>query len=163
QLFEQQVEQRPDAIALVIEDQQLSYAELNTRANQLAHRLIELGVLPDARVAICMERSLSMVVGLLAILKAGGAYVPLDPVYSGARLAQSLADADPAIVLADQVGQLALGDSVLASRHVLDPNLPLHQPDHNPSVDSLASHHLAYVIYTSGSTGTPKGVMVEHR
>ncbi|KAG0321904.1 hypothetical protein BGZ97_009763, partial [Linnemannia gamsii] len=163
QLFETQVERTPEATAIVYENQELSYAELNARANRLAHRLIELGVGPDRRVAICMERSSAWVVGLLAILKAGGAYVPLDPAYPSERLTQILADAAPTILLADATGRSVLGEAVLALRTVLDPNSPPTLADTNPSVSSLAPHHLAYVVYTSGSTGTPKGVMVEHR
>ncbi|MEJ2768461.1 amino acid adenylation domain-containing protein, partial [Mycetohabitans sp. B46] len=163
QLFEAQAQRTPEATALVSEDQAVSYAELNARANRLAHQLIELGVQPDARVAICVERSPAMVVGLLAILKAGGAYVPLDPAYPGERLAHILTDAAPAIVLADAAGRTALGDAVLASRTVLDPHSVPQRAETNPAVNGLMSHHLAYVIYTSGSTGKPKGVMVEHR
>ncbi|MCG1042450.1 amino acid adenylation domain-containing protein [Mycetohabitans sp. B8] len=163
QLFEAQVARTPEATALVYEDQTLSYAQLNARANRLAHRLIELGVQPDVRVALCVERSPALVVGLLAILKAGGAYVPLDPAYPGERLAYILSDAAPAMVLADATGRAALGDAALASRTVLDPNALPALPDTNPSVAKLTARHLAYVIYTSGSTGTPKGVMVEHR
>nr|WP_081348047.1 non-ribosomal peptide synthetase [Photorhabdus luminescens] len=163
QLFEQQVEQTPDAIALVHEDQALSYAELNTRANRLAHQLIALGVVPDQRVAICVSRSPAMIVGVLAILKAGGAYVPLDPVYTGERLAHILTDAAPAIVLVDDTGRSTLGEKMLATLTVLDPNILPDQPEGNPQVPTLTAQHLAYIIYTSGSTGTPKGVMVEHR
>ncbi|WP_255779125.1 amino acid adenylation domain-containing protein [Mycetohabitans sp. B8] len=162
QLFEAQAERTPEATALVYEDQTLSYAQLNARANRLAHRLIELGVQPDARVAICVERSPAMVVGLLAILKAGGAYVPLDPAYPSERLAHILADAAPDIVLADAVGQAALGEAALVKCTVLDPNALPNRAHTNPSVPGLTARHLAYVIYTSGSTGTPKGVMVEH-
>ena len=161
QLFEEQVERTPEAIALVYEKQTLTYAELNARANKLAHELIKLGVEPDARVAICVERSPAMVVGLLAILKAGGVYVPLDPAYPGERLAHILADASPQIVLADETGRVTLGGA-LFSHIVLDPNILSSQPDNNSTVPTLTSRHLAYVIYTSGSTGTPKGVMVEH-
>ncbi len=162
QLFEEQVERTPEATALVAEGQALSYAELNAQANRLAHRLIELGVKPDTRVAICIERSFAMVVGLLAILKAGGAYMPLDPAYPGERLAHVLTDAAPAIVLADVAGRAALGEAALASRIVLDPNeLPVLAIT-NPHVAGLTAHHLVYVIYTSGSTGAPKGVMIEH-
>ncbi|TNH41377.1 AMP-binding protein, partial [Photorhabdus luminescens] len=121
QLFEQQVEQTPDALALVYEDQTLSYAELNTRANRLAHQLIELGVAPDQRVAICMSRSPAIVVGILAILKAGGAYVPLDPAYPGERLVHILHDAAPTVVLADKTGRSALGEETLTRLTVLDP------------------------------------------
>ncbi|UUM20748.1 non-ribosomal peptide synthetase [Mycoavidus sp. SF9855] len=163
QLFEAQVERTPEATAIVYENQELSYAELNARANRLAHRLIELGVGPDRRVAICMERSPAWIVGLLAILKAGGAYVPLDPAYPSERLTQILADAAPTILLTDATGRSVLGEAVLALRTVLDPNSPPALADTNPSVSSLTPHHLAYVVYTSGSTGTPKGVMVEHR
>ncbi|TDB42120.1 amino acid adenylation domain-containing protein, partial [Photorhabdus luminescens] len=163
QLFEQQVEQTPDAIALVHQGQSFSYAELNTRANRLAHQLIALGVEPDQRVAICVTRSPAMVVGLLAVLKAGGAYVPLDPAYPGERLAHILMDAAPTVLLADNAGRRALGEKALTERMVLDPNTRLDQPDSNPQIPALTARHLAYVIYTSGSTGAPKGVMVEHR
>ncbi|PPB79706.1 non-ribosomal peptide synthetase, partial [Mycetohabitans endofungorum] len=163
QLFEAQVERTPEAPALVFEAQTLSYAQLNARANRLAHQLLEWGVKPDARVAICVQRSPALVVGLLAILKAGGAYVPLDPAYPGERLAHILADAAPNIVLADAAGRAALSDVALAECTVLDPTILPALPDTNPSVAGLTARHLAYVIYTSGSTGTPKGVMVEHR
>ncbi|TDB49066.1 non-ribosomal peptide synthetase [Photorhabdus khanii] len=162
QLFEQQVENAPDSTALVYENQSLSYAELNTRANRLAHQLIALGVVPDQRVAICVASSPARIVGLLAILKAGGAYVPLDPAYPGERLIHILTDAAPAILLADNTGRSALNEQMLAQQIVLDPNSLPDQPDNNPQVSALTSRHLAYVIYTSGSTGTPKGVMVEH-
>ncbi|WP_422393456.1 amino acid adenylation domain-containing protein [Mycetohabitans endofungorum] len=163
QLFEAQVERTPEAPALVFEDQTLSYAQLNAQANRLAHQLIELGVKPDARVAICVQRSPTLIVGLLAILKAGGAYVPLDPAYPSERLVHILTDAAPKIVLADAAGRAALGEAALASCTVLDPATVPALPDTNPSVAALTARHLAYVIYTSGSTGTPKGVMVEHR
>ncbi|MBD8900603.1 non-ribosomal peptide synthetase, partial [Rhodanobacter sp. DHG33] len=167
QLFEQQVRQHPEATALVFEDQSLSYAELNTQANRLAHHLINLGVRPDDRVAICVERSLAMVVGLLAILKAGGAYVPLDPAYPSERLTQVLHDAAPVLLLADTAGRTALGETAIAHLTVLDLGTPAtwaHQSvvDPDPQTLGLTSTHLAYVIYTSGSTGSPKGVMVEH-
>ncbi len=156
------MERAPQATALVYEDQTLSYAQLNARANRLAHQLIELGVKPDARVAICVQRSPAMMVGLLAILKAGGAYVPLNPAYPGARLAHILADAAPDIVLADAAGRAALGEAALAHRTVLDPNRLPARAETNPLVAELTSRHLAYVIYTSGSTGIPKGVLVQH-
>ncbi|CBW76705.1 Non-ribosomal peptide synthetase modules (EC 6.3.2.-) (plasmid) [Mycetohabitans rhizoxinica HKI 454] len=162
QLFEAQAERTPEATALVYEDQTLSYAELNAQANRLAHQLLGLGVKPDARVGICVQRSPAMVAGLLAILKAGGAYVPLDPAYPGERLAHIVQDAAPQMVLADAAGRAALGDAALADRPVLDPNRLPEQPETNPSVPALTPRHLAYVIYTSGSTGMPKGVMVEH-
>ncbi|WP_047678817.1 non-ribosomal peptide synthetase, partial [Xenorhabdus sp. NBAII XenSa04] len=162
QWFEQQAAKTPQATALVYESQTLSYAELNAQANRLAHQLIELGIEPEQRVAICVARTPAMVVGVLAVLKAGGAYVPLDPAYPGERLADNLRDTAPAIVLADSLGRSALGDPALAERNVLDPNTSFDQPDSNPQIPVLTSRYLAYVIYTSGSTGTPKGVMVEH-
>ncbi|WP_213257768.1 AMP-binding protein, partial [Bradyrhizobium sp. sBnM-33] len=108
ELFEAQVRKAPDAVAVVYQDQRLSYDELNARANRLAHHLIGLGVRPDQPVAICLERSIAMVVGLLAILKAGGAYLPLDPAYPSARLHQVLNDAAPPLLLADAAGRSAL-------------------------------------------------------
>ncbi|MBS9438350.1 amino acid adenylation domain-containing protein [Photorhabdus noenieputensis] len=163
QLFEQQVEKKPEATALVYGKQALSYAELNICANRLAHQLIALGVAPDQRVAICVASSPARIVALLAVLKAGGAYVPLDPAYPGERLVHILTDAAPAILLADDAGRAALGEKTLAGLTILDPNLLPDQLNNNPLVPLLTSRHLAYVIYTSGSTGTPKGVMIEHR
>ncbi|CAM8830944.1 amino acid adenylation domain-containing protein [Burkholderia pseudomallei] len=165
QLFEAQVDRKPEAIALTFEGQRLSYAELNARANRLAHYLQARGVGPDRLVALCAERGIEMVVGLLAILKAGGAYVPLDPAYASDRLRGIVEDSQPALVLADAVGRAALGE--------LDGALPVidletdalrwrEMPATNPEAASQHVHHLAYVIYTSGSTGRPKGVMVEH-
>ncbi|MCP3478013.1 non-ribosomal peptide synthase/polyketide synthase (plasmid) [Bradyrhizobium sp. CCGUVB1N3] len=169
ELFEAQVAKTPDAVAVVHEDERVSYGELNARANRLAHHLIARGVKPDQPVAICLQRSVAMVVGLLAILKAGGAYLPLDPTYPSARLKQVLNDAAPPLLLADAAGRSALGAAALADVNVvaLDTampvwaNLPASDPD--PRALGLTSRHLAYVIYTSGSTGSPKGVMVEHR
>nr|WP_208758116.1 non-ribosomal peptide synthetase [Bradyrhizobium zhanjiangense] len=169
ELFEAQVRRAPDAVAVVHEEERLSYRELNAHANRLAHHLIALGVRPDQPVAICVARSVAMVVGLLAILKAGGAYLPLDPAYPPARLRQVLDDAAPRVLLADAAGRSALGADALRDLTVVDlaattpewANLPASDPD--PRALGLTSRHLAYVIYTSGSTGTPKGVMVEHR
>ncbi|MBC8947417.1 non-ribosomal peptide synthetase [Xenorhabdus sp. TS4] len=163
QLIEQQADRTPDAIAVRYENQTLSYAELNTRANRLAHQLVALGVIPDQPVAICVTRSLERIVGLLAVLKAGGAYVPLDPAYPGERLAYLLTDAVPTVLLADHIGRAALGEEALKTLTVLDPNALPDQPDNNPQIPDLTSRHLAYVIYTSGSTGRPKGVMIEHQ
>ncbi len=168
QLFEEQVRRNPDATALVQDEVSLSYGELNRRANRLAHHLIGLGVRPDERVAICLERSPAMVVGLLAILKAGGAYVPLDPAYPSERLGRILADAGPRLLLTDGVGRAVLGEAcsghtVLALDRPLPGEAGLPEGDPDPAELGLTAGHLAYVIYTSGSTGTPKGVMVEHR
>jgi pristinamycin I synthase-3/4 len=122
-----------------------------------------MGVQPDSRVALCVERSHALVIGILAILKAGGAYVPLDPAYASERLKDILNDADPTIVLADKTGRAALGQTALSSMRVFDPNTQLNQPTSNPQVPRQTSRDLAYIIYTSGSTGKPKGVMIEHR
>ncbi|KAA1171807.1 non-ribosomal peptide synthetase, partial [Photorhabdus heterorhabditis] len=163
QLFEQQAEQAPQATALEYQQQIFSYAELNARANRLAHQLMALGVMPDQRVAICAARSPAMVVALLAVLKAGGAYVPLDTTYPAERLTYILNDTAPSVVLVDETGRAALGESALVGLTVLDPNIQPDQPASNPQVPGLTPQHLAYVIYTSGSTGQPKGVMVEHQ
>ncbi|KAG0205323.1 hypothetical protein BGX31_003003, partial [Mortierella sp. GBA43] len=170
-LFEQQARQRPMDVALVLNDQSLTYTELNERANRLAHHLIELGVNPDTFVAICVGRSIAMAIGVLAILKAGGAYVPLDPTYASERLQDILLDADPKIVIADESGRVALGENGLSSRIVVHPNAEVIEgyksildcPVSNPNVPELTPDHLTYIIYTSGSTGKPKGVMIDHK
>ncbi|MFW2969779.1 amino acid adenylation domain-containing protein [Serratia marcescens] len=160
-LFEQQVRRTPDATALVSGAESLSYAQLNARANRLAHALIARGVGPDSRVAVCAERGLNMVTALFGILKAGGAYVPLDPAYPGERLQYILQDADPVLLLADAAGRAALGEPA-TPQMALEAALPDTLSAENPERRAQASH-LAYVIYTSGSTGKPKGAMNEHR
>jgi amino acid adenylation domain-containing protein len=167
ELFEEQAAGNRGAVAVVYEGASLSYAELNQQANQLAHYLRELGLGPDRRAALCVERGLEMIVGLLAVLKAGGAYVPLDPEYPQERLRFMLEDSTP-VVLLTQVHLLErFGDGELPL--VVDlcgDNRPWEQmPENNLSAADcgLTAGHLAYVIYTSGSTGLPKGVMVEHR
>lgn len=163
QLVEAQVDQSPEAVAVVFEQQSLTYRELNQRSNQLAHYLRRLGVGPDVLVGLCVERSLDLMVGLLGILKAGGAYVPLDPTYPPERLAFMLEDS---------------GSPVLLTQNHLLPSLPASQAQvvcldtdwktiaqesqENP-VNQTTPAHLAYVIYTSGSTGKPKGVSLNHR
>ncbi|MCU0072389.1 amino acid adenylation domain-containing protein [Pseudomonas koreensis] len=161
-LFEAQVHRTPQAIALQAGERQLTYAELNVQANRLAHHLRELGVGPDSRVAICVERGLELVVGLLGILKAGGAYVPLDPAYPPERLDYMLKDSAPVAVLVHGATRNLLGES---SALVIDLDQAhwTFNPADNPQVPDLDASSLAYVIYTSGSTGAPKGVMVEHR
>ena len=163
ELFVEQVERTPDAVAVVLEDQQLTYRQLNRRANQLAHSLQKLGAGPDVLVALCMDRSVETVIGLLAILKAGGAYVPLDPSYPQERLAFMLADTQAPVLLTQQ----NLLDSLpphQATALCLDRDWETisHESAENPAVQTTAEH-LAYVIYTSGSTGQPKGVTVPHR
>ncbi|MDQ0741029.1 non-ribosomal peptide synthetase [Pseudomonas sp. W4I3] len=161
-LFEAQARHRPDAVAVQAGVQQLTYHELNQRANQLAFHLRERGVQPDARVALCVERGLDLVVGLLGILKAGGAYVPLDPGYPRERLAYMLQDSQPVALLLHAATRDRVQDVALP---VIDfDQCTWHQaPSDNPVVPGLTMNHLAYVMYTSGSTGTPKGVMIEHR
>ncbi|WP_279608557.1 non-ribosomal peptide synthetase [Burkholderia gladioli] len=169
ELVEDRAGHMPEAIALVAGDEQLSYGELNARANRLARYLVKLGVGPDIPVAVCVERSVAMVVALLAVFKAGGAYLSIDPAYSSARLAHILDDAAPPVMLADAVGREVLGEARLAKHVMVDLSVSSAPWDDLPSDDlpprslGLDSSHLAYVIYTSGSTGTPKGVMVEHR
>jgi amino acid adenylation domain-containing protein len=162
ELFEAQVRRAPEATALVFEEQHLTYAELNARANQLAHHLRTLGVGPEVPVAIAMERSLDLVVGLLGILKAGGAYVPLDPRYPAERLAFMLADTHAPVLVTQQrlLGQLSAhaGRTLCVDR---DWAVLATQPDSNPAPSATADN-LAYVIYTSGSTGRPKGTLVTH-
>ncbi|HEX2092176.1 MAG TPA: amino acid adenylation domain-containing protein, partial [Longimicrobiaceae bacterium] len=164
ELFEAQVERTPDAVALVFEDEALSYAELNRRANRLAHHLRDMGVGPDVRVALGVERSPEMVVGLLATLKAGGAYVPLDPAYPAERLRYMLEDSRPALLLTQERlrGRLTTPEVRTVA---LDAEAPSwrHRPETNPERTGLTPEHLAYIVYTSGSTGRPKGVMVAHR
>nr|WP_276604317.1 amino acid adenylation domain-containing protein [Nannocystis pusilla] len=163
QRFEEQAARTPHAVALVFGVRQLTYRELDERANQLAHHLRELGVGPEVRVALCVERSLEMLVGLLAILKAGGAYVPLDPGYPQDRLAFMLADARPAVLLTQARLRDSLPPHSVETVH-LDADAPAwqHLPRTSPAVD-VGPDHAIYVIYTSGSTGRPKGVLNTHR
>jgi amino acid adenylation domain-containing protein/non-ribosomal peptide synthase protein (TIGR01720 family) len=163
ELFEEHVALRPDEVALVYEDKQLTYQELNARANQLAHHLSKLGVGPEVAVGLCLDRSVELIVALLGILKAGGAYVPLDPGVPSSRRRMILEDAGARVLVskteltADLRAQL---DSVVC----LDAGAQLLA---NESTDNLSSavsgENLVYVIFTSGSTGRPKGVAVEHR
>ncbi len=177
-LIEQQAQRTPLALAVAFGDRRLSYRDLNVQANRLAHHLRRLGVCPDVRVAVCMERCVELVVGLLAVLKSGGAFVPLDPELPFERMAHMLDDTAAPVVLT----QTPLRDRVPAAkrtngspdadadaddvRHLLCldtllPELASHD-DRNPEC-ATSAEHLAYVIYTSGSTGQPKGVMIPHR
>ncbi len=163
QLFEHQVKQTPHEIAVIYEDQQLTYETLDSKANQLAHHLRTLGIGPDQIVGICLERSLEMAIGFLGIFKAGGAYLPLDPKYPSERLAFMLEDSQAPIIL--------------TQKHLVE-TLPAHQaqvicldedwPDISTQSEAQPPNQttqdsLAYIIYTSGSTGKPKGVMIPHR
>ncbi|QDQ25470.1 amino acid adenylation domain-containing protein [Chitinimonas arctica] len=164
QLFEAQVARTPNAIALVCEGEQLSYAELNARANRLAHALRQAGVGPDRLVGLCVERSVAMVVGLLATLKAGGAYVPLDPDYPAERLRHMLQDSAPVLVLVDRVGGEALATAGAEGARTwhLQADAANWAGQSAGNLPAVSPGQLAYVIYTSGSTGRPKGVMNEH-
>ncbi|CAI8691173.1 amino acid adenylation domain-containing protein [Burkholderia sp. IT-111MI5] len=162
-LFEQQVERTPDAVAAVCDDASLTYAELNLRANRLAHRLIELGVAPDALVGLAMERSLDMIVALLAILKAGGAYVPVDPDYPAERVRFMIDNAQLRWLFTQQHLLAALPDT---DARVIVVDCDAHDFDAAPASNpapALSGDNLAYMIYTSGSTGRPKGALNTHR
>ncbi|MGH9754822.1 MAG: MupA/Atu3671 family FMN-dependent luciferase-like monooxygenase, partial [Blastocatellia bacterium] len=162
-LFERQVKRTPDAVSVSFESKQLTYQELNGRANRVALRLKSMGVGPDVPVGICMERSLEMVIGLLAILKAGGAYVPLDPAFPRERLSLMIEDSKVNTLLIHR----RLADSIpshgaqVICLDIDSPTKPL-ECDDDP-ISEVSGDNLAYVIYTSGSTGKPKGVMVNHR
>ncbi|MFK0731312.1 MAG: amino acid adenylation domain-containing protein, partial [Gloeotrichia echinulata HAB0833] len=162
QLFELQVEKTPDAVAVVFDDEELTYAQLNSRANTIAHHLQSQGVRPDVLVGLCVERSPLMVVGLLGILKAGGTYLPLDPAYPSERLHFMITDAQVTLLLTQRNLEDLLFQQT-APIVCLDKDLHL-TTEHsltNP-VSQVTPEHLAYVIYTSGSTGTPKGVPICH-
>ncbi len=162
-LFAAQAQRKPDAVAVEFEDASLTYAELDWRSNRLAHHLRGLGVGPEVVVGLCLERSLDMVVGLLAILKAGGAYLPLDPQYPAERLAFMLGDAGATRLITHSALVGRLPDNVVA-RIFVDADAPeiSRRPATAPAL-TLDPHNLAYVIYTSGSTGVPKGVSLCHR
>ena len=162
-LFEEQVERVPDAIALIFDDKQLTYRELNSRSNQLAHHLQKLGVGSEVLVGICVERSVEMIVGCLSILKAGGTYVPLDPTYPQERLSFMLEDAQVPVLLTQQhlVERLGTHKSQVVALDS-DWETIAQESEENPK-SAVTSDNLAYVIYTSGSTGKPKGVAVPHK
>lgn len=164
QLFEQQVQQRPTATALVFRDQSISYAELNTKASKLALHLQKLGAKPDALIAIYIERSIEMLIGLFAILKSGAAYVPLDPAYPSDRIALMIDDAQAAIVLTHSslLARLPTNNASIVCIDTAKNDSSIDSQSASLLNNTLCSS-LAYVMYTSGSTGTPKGVMVEHR
>src|SRR5437868_8624712 len=166
ELFAAQVARRPDAIAVVFEDESLSYGALDRRANRLAHHLRALGVGAETVVGLCLARSLEMIVGLIGILKAGGAYLPLDPHYPQERLAFMLADAGARVLVTHSALMEQLPAQAPRNLHSIvrldaDAAAIAAQPAGAPAID-LDPQHPAYVIYTSGSTGTPKGVVVEH-
>jgi len=166
ELIAEQARQRPSAVALVHDDVQLTYRELEARANRLAHHLVALGAGPDRLVAICQQRGIDTIVSVLATLRAGAAYLPLDPAYPPQRLREIVADANPVLLLCDEDGARTLGAVTCPVIDVRrDASVWAGLSDDAPDVlaAGLTSRHLAYVIYTSGSTGRPKGVMIEHR
>lgn len=170
-LFEAQAACTPEAVALVHGDTRLTYAQLNAQANRLARHLRQCGVGPDERVAIYVERGIEVVLGLLATLKAGGAYVPLDPTYPAERLAYTLSDSEPRVLLTmsgmenearDVLGELPPGLAVIDLLAAETPWTALPAHDLGPDECEVGAAHLAYVLYTSGSTGKPKGVAMPH-
>ena len=163
QLFEAQVEKTPDRIALVYENQQLTYQQLNQRANQLSHHLHSLGVKPETLVGLCLERSLDMMVGLLGVLKAGGAYVPLDPMLPQDRLSFMLDNSGATVLVTQQALQESLPDYKGQTVYLDSGWDEISQQSPINGVRRASGKNLAYVLYTSGSTGRPKGVAVEHR
>jgi amino acid adenylation domain-containing protein/non-ribosomal peptide synthase protein (TIGR01720 family) len=163
QLFEEQVKKTPDAIAVVFEEQQLTYKELNDRANQLAHYLHSLGVKAEMMVGICLERSLEMAIAILGVLKAGGVYIPVDPNYPTERITDILKDAQVSVILTQQHLKAKLSSLKIAIVP-LDRNwLNILQDSSDNCLSEVNAENLAYVIYTSGSTGKPKGVAVSHQ
>ncbi|MBA3439856.1 MAG: amino acid adenylation domain-containing protein, partial [Pyrinomonadaceae bacterium] len=163
ELFEAQVERTPDHVAAIFDREQLTYDELNRRANHLAHYLRKRGVKPEVLVGICMERSVEMLVALLGVLKAGGAYVPLDPAYPEQRLSFMLKDARATVVLTqEKLATKLSGQEVEAVCLDADWEMIARESGQNPAA-GVKPENLAYVIYTSGSTGRPKGVLIEHR
>jgi amino acid adenylation domain-containing protein len=162
ELFETQVEKTPDAVALIFEAEQLTYKELNRRSNQLAHYLKKLGIKPEVKVGICIERSPEMIIALLGILKAGGAYVPFDPAYPKDRIAFMLSDSQVPVLLTTESLLAGLPDSQ-AKVMCLDADWEAIANEREQNLVSGANiYNLAYLIYTSGSTGVPKGVLVAH-
>lgn len=162
QFFEAQVERSPDAVAVILNEQKLTFKELNQRSNQLANYLRKRGVGPEKMVGLCVERSLEMVIGLLGILKAGGAYVPLDPQYPQERLKRILANADATVLVAQTQ---TLQSIPKENRLIVDIDQDWKEIslESEENLDNLTSpENLAYVIFTSGSTGNPKGVMIQH-
>ncbi|WP_081916594.1 non-ribosomal peptide synthetase [Luteibacter sp. 9135] len=161
--FEKHVEAQPHATALVFEETSLTYRQLNERANKIAHWLIQQGVRPDSIVVLCIDRSLDMVVAILATWKAGGAYLPIDPAYPSSRIDYILQDSKMSALLTNSRMAASHAFNVGAQLSLDDDRAVLDFPNGNPDIDGLTAESLAYVIYTSGSTGTPKGVCIAHR
>jgi amino acid adenylation domain-containing protein len=162
ELFQEQVERTPDSVAVVHEDQELTYRELDNRSNQLAHYLRELGVGPETLVSICLNRSLQLIVGLLGIIKAGGAYVPMDPSYPSERLAFMMKDTQAQVLLTNRLVCPKFRGSNTRTVYLASDWENINHQSTTATVNLTTPANLAYVIYTSGSTGKPKGVLVEH-
>nr|WP_136667780.1 non-ribosomal peptide synthetase [Flavobacterium sp. H122] len=162
-LFEEQVNNSPEAIAVVFEDTHLTYNELNNKANQLGHYLIEQGIREGSLISICVERSLEMIIGILGVLKAGAAFIPVDPEYPNDRIAYMLDDSDATLVLSTSTSRKKI--ETKPDLHIVeldtDWNTINEKEKINPQIERKGKN-LAYIIYTSGSTGKPKGVMIEH-
>jgi amino acid adenylation domain-containing protein len=163
ELFQRQVARTPDSIAVLSEQGELSYRELDQQSNRLARRLQALGVGPDVPVALCLERTPELIVALVAILKAGGAYLPLEPAYPKQRMAFMLEDAAPRVLLLEAATKDALPEFSGATLHLDADADSIASESDAPVSSALTVEHLAYILYTSGSTGTPKGVLVPHR
>ena len=164
EVFEEQARQTPSAIAIIFAGVQLSYAELNRRANRLARLLRKLAVGRDAPVGVCMERSAEMIIALLAVLKAGGAYVPLDPTHPAERRALMIEDTAMPVILTDTENRCASASLTGPKQHLLCIDAEDFADADEPNLTSeVRAGDLAYVMYTSGSTGAPKGVAVTHR
>ena len=163
QLFEQQAARTPDAVAVVSTGRGLTYRELDHRSNQLARHLQQLGVRRETLVGIAVERSVEMMVGLLAILKAGGAYVPMDPSYPVQRIALMVEDSEAPVILATERTRPRLGETARPIVSIDGDADAIARNGTHPVSSTASGQNLAYVIYTSGSTGKPKGVMIEHQ
>ncbi|MBE9213160.1 amino acid adenylation domain-containing protein [Plectonema cf. radiosum LEGE 06105] len=163
QLFEQQVEQTPDSLALISESEELTYRQLNHRVNQLAHYLQNQGVTKDTLIALCLERSIDMVVGILAIIKTGGAYIPLDSSYPESRLNFMLADSQASLLITKHeiLEKISLSSAKTICLDIHKEKIAQESLENPISISE--TDNLAYIIYTSGSTGTPKGVLGTHR
>ncbi|WP_045770811.1 AMP-binding protein, partial [Xanthomonas albilineans] len=163
-VFEQQAARTPQAIAVVDGQCTLCYADLDARANQLAHHLIAHGIGPEDRIALFLHRGVEVIVAILAVLKAGAAYLPLDPAYPAERLAFMLDDAQPRVLITQHALANAWQerDDITLLRIDTDTDTWAQQPTHAPQRTDLLPQHPAYLIYTSGSTGTPKGVVIAH-